>query len=268
MTSYLEQETRELARKNQTRLLPGTTTIVQDMEYIRQLRVLVLGVMPLPHHQYQDYLDLLDTGPGQGHRLFPFLANEATREQMMWFLKQEAAGEAGFDDLVALAQIKMPTRAKLELARNYWDEMGNGREWAIHGRLLENVVKHFGITPSIEETVTESLRLQNLMMGLACNRYYAWYAIGALGVIEMTAPGRVGMVNEGLARLGVPCDIREYFALHSVLDVKHSREWNKEVIEPEWETHGQAIYEGAYLRLWAGNTCYERYWNYLQAPGG
>jgi hypothetical protein len=36
--------------------------------------------------------------------------------EISWFMEQEAAGEAGFDDLVAYTQVKLPARAKLELA--------------------------------------------------------------------------------------------------------------------------------------------------------
>lgn len=58
------------------------------------------------------------SGPGQHDPLFEWLAEDAGIEDFRWFLRQEAAGEAGFDDLVALTQIKLPDRAKLELARN------------------------------------------------------------------------------------------------------------------------------------------------------
>src|ERR1700760_4152182 len=44
---------------------------------------------------------LREHGPGQGDALFPWLAQHATLAQMRWFLAQEVAGEAGFDDLVA-----------------------------------------------------------------------------------------------------------------------------------------------------------------------
>src|SRR2546429_326450 len=67
---------------------------------------------------------LRDSGPGQGDALFPWLAESASLEQMRWFVEQEVAGEAGFEDLLALTQVKMPERAKLEMARNYWDDMG------------------------------------------------------------------------------------------------------------------------------------------------
>src|SRR5919198_3187711 len=43
---------------------------------------------------------LRETGPGQGDPLFPWLAAHASLEQMKWFLFQEVAGEAGFDDLL------------------------------------------------------------------------------------------------------------------------------------------------------------------------
>ena len=41
---------------------------------------------------------LKENGPGQGDPLFPWLAEKASREDISWFLEQEAAGEAGFDD--------------------------------------------------------------------------------------------------------------------------------------------------------------------------
>ena len=115
----------------------------------------------------------------------------------------EAAGEAGFDDLVALTQVKLPTRPKLELARNYWDEMGRGAEPGMHGPMLDRTVKGLGLTPSIEGTLWQSLALANTMTAFATTRRYAYHSIGALGVVELTAPTRVAAVDAGLKRLGV-----------------------------------------------------------------
>ncbi len=146
---------------------------------------------------------LRDFGPGQGDALFPWLASRSSLSHMRWFLAQEAAGEAGFDDLVAITQVRFPTRAKLEMARNYWDEMGRGHERGMHGPMLVAVIDELQLEPSAEHTVWESLALANLMVALAANRRYAYHSVGALGVIEMTAPGRVSQVNDGLKRLGV-----------------------------------------------------------------
>jgi hypothetical protein len=205
---------------------------------------------------------LNETGPGQRDPLFPWLAQSASLPQMKWFLAQEVAGEAGFDDLVALTQVKMPQQAKLELARNYWDEMGRGRAAAMHGPLLGDLARALGVRADPDTTVWESLALANLMVALALDRRYAYHSIGALGAIELTAPGRVAQVDRGLARLGIPRGARRYFTLHATLDLKHSEAWNREVLRPLVAAEPRAataIAEGALMRLRAGARCFDRY---------
>jgi hypothetical protein len=205
---------------------------------------------------------LREAGPGQKDALFPWLAKFATQAQMCWFLAQEAAGEAGFEDLVALTQVKLPLRAKLEMARNYWDEMGRGHARAMHGPMLAAMLVELKLAPTIADTCWESLALANLMVGLAANRRYAYQSVGALGVIEMTAPGRVTLVNQGLRRLGAPVSARRYFQVHEGLDVQHSKAWNQEVIHSLVVAHPEstrAIAEGALLRLASGERCFARY---------
>jgi hypothetical protein len=110
--------------------------------------------------------------------------------------------------------------------------------------------------------VWEALALANTMAGLAANRRYAYQSVGALGVIELTAPDRSAAVAAGLKRLGVPTGDRHYFDLHAVLDVKHSLSWNAEAIAPlvaESPAIARAIAEGAIMRLVAGSRCFERY---------
>jgi hypothetical protein len=205
---------------------------------------------------------LRDVGPGQQDPLFPWLEQEATLEDMRWYLRQEAAGEAGFDDLTAYTQVKLPQRVKLELARNYWDEMGRGNAKGMHGPMLHRLVDALDLDPSIDETVWESLALANAMTAMATRRDYAWHAIGALGIIELTAPGRSAAVAGGLKRLGVDGKTRLYFDLHATLDVKHSAAWNAEAIAPAIADDSEraiAIAEGALIRLNCGARCFERY---------
>jgi pyrroloquinoline quinone (PQQ) biosynthesis protein C len=182
---------------------------------------------------------------------------------MTWFLQQEVAGEAGFDDLVALTQVKMPPRVKLELARNYWDEMGQGHEGGMHGLMLAHLAEQLGITKADPASVVpEALSLGNLLVALAVHRRYAYQSIGALGVIELTAPGRAVKVNAGLKRLGVGGEARRYFALHATLDVKHSEAWNREILRPLVALDrgiARPIAEGALMRLAAGARCFDRY---------
>lgn len=213
-------------------------------------------------HFIRWFESLAEWGPGQHHRLFPWLAEKASQEEIFWFLTQEAAGEAGFEDLVAYTQVKLPQQAKLECARNYWDEMGRGKPKAMHGPLLEAMVKGLGLKPSIKTTVWESLALGNLMLGMATSRRYTYQSLGALGVIELTAPVRAAHVAAGMKRLDLPRKTRAYFDLHAVLDVLHARAWIDEVIRPLVSANpecAQYIAEGALMRLTAGQQCFDRY---------
>jgi hypothetical protein len=268
-----------LAHWNRTRLSPGfptedwQATIARDARMMRLeggfLEELRAGIadeaaaVPDDADGFIAWFEALEQrGPGQGDPLFPWLADAAHRDQIRWFLEQEAAGEAGFDDLVALTQVKLPDRAKLELARNYWDEMGRGQAKGMHGPMLGELVATLDLTPTIETTVWESLALANAMTAMATSRRYAWHSVGALGVIELTAPRRAACIARGLRRIGLSERERRYFALHAVLDVKHSEEWNKEALRPlvsEDPRRVRAIAEGALIRLACGARCFERY---------
>jgi hypothetical protein len=277
-----------LATLNRRRFMPAlpdtgwyeqseeTSALMEDehafLEGLRAEIAEAAATAPTDPHRFRDWFEALkEHGPGQGDVLFPWLAERANIDEMRWFLQQEVAGEAGFDDLVALTQVKLPTRPKLELARNYWDEMGRGSTKGMHGPMLETLAQALALAPRVEETVWEALALANTMAGLAGNRCYAYHAVGALGAIELTAPSRATFVAAGLRRLGVPASARHYFDLHAVLDVKHSAAWNEEAIVPlvaENPKIATAIAEGALMRLTCGARCFARYRAVLRVPAG
>jgi hypothetical protein len=276
---HTDQFQRGLARWNRDRLSPGFPSedwhevLDRDMrmqrlegafleELRREVRDEALQAPADADGFIEWFEDLKATGPGQGDPLFPWLAHDATADELRWFFEQEAAGEAGFDDLVAMTQVKLPVGPKLELARNYWDEMGHGTAKGMHGPMLDALVETLNVRPTIEDTVWESLALANAMTAMATNRRYAWHSVGALGVIELTAPGRAALVADGLKRVGLTAKEARYFTLHAVLDVKHSEEWNREAIRPAVEEdprRAAAIAEGALIRLKCGERCFEAY---------
>ncbi len=212
---------------------------------------------------------LKGTGPGENDALFPWLAEEATFEEVRWFLEQEVAGEAGFDDLVALTQVKFDGRAKIEMGNNYWDELGRGKLAGMHGPLLGRLSRTLSLRPDRDRVVWEALAVGNLMVALATNRRYAYHSVGALGAIELTAPWRAAHVNAALKRVGVAGEDRRYYALHATLDVKHARAWMDEVLGPivaEEPRAARAIAEGALMRLNAGARSFVRYRRELGRP--
>jgi hypothetical protein len=282
-----------LAHFNHRRLTPGkpdrewmqtvkTDILLQLQEEVwiqteREAVARVAATAPTDPSAFVAWFERLrEDGDGQHHLLFAWLHHSATEDQMRWFLTQEAAGEAGFDDLVALTQIKMPKEPKLELAWNYWEEMGNGNEPAMHGPMLEALMKRLNIRPTIEGTVWESLALANTMVAFAVNPRYRYHAIGALGVIELTAPTRVKEVAEGLKRLGFNTKETLYFDTHATVDLTHSERWNAHVLRPLVASDpdcARFIAEGALIRLRCGLRCFERYTKYFlgeqeQSSGG
>ena len=269
---------RRLTRWNHRRLQPATPyadwmadahedaeLIIVEGAYIEGLREEAmpwLADLPETPKDFVAWFEALKgKGPGENDPLFPWLAEEADLEQMRWFLLQEVAGEAGFEDLVAMAQVKMPDRPKLELARNYWDEMGRGNMGGMHGPMLGRLADRLDLRPTIDETVWPSLALGNVLVAFSATRRYAFHALGALGAVELTAPWRAAHVAAGLKRLGVGPE-RKYYALHATLDVEHSRAWNEEVLTPLAEERPDCIRslaEGAVMRLMAGAACYDAY---------
>jgi hypothetical protein len=256
--------TADLARDHRMLRLEGAF-----IEAFRTLVAPMVADVPQDADGFVAWFEALkDGGPGQWDPLFDWLAAEADLGQMRWFLTQEAAGEAGFDDLVAMTQVKLPARPKMELARNYWDEMGRGQMAGMHGPMLDRTVERLQLSPSIEGTCWQSLCLANTMTALATTRRYVYQSIGALGVVELTAPTRVGSVDAGLKRLGVPPEGRKYFALHAQIDIEHSRGWNAEALAPlvaETPSCAPHMAEGAIMRLICGEQCFEAYRGYLWA---
>ncbi|MCI3135256.1 iron-containing redox enzyme family protein [Phenylobacterium aquaticum] len=276
---------RGLAHWNHRRLepaLPGPDWEGKITEDARMLRVegafieafraeiapLVAGVPSEPEAFLAWFDALKDSGPGQWDPLFSWLETTAGIEDLKWFLTQEAAGEAGFDDLVALTQVKLPAQPKLELARNYWDEMGRGNAAGMHGPMLDVATRTLGLTPAIDHTLWQSLALANTMTAFATTRRYVYQSVGALGAVELTAPTRVVCVEAGLKRVGAPIETRKYFALHAQLDIEHSKAWNAEAIAPlvrERPDCARHIAEGAIMRLICGEQCFETYRAHLWA---
>lgn len=270
---------RQLARWNRERLEPGfpegdwqrrldDDLNMQRLEggFVEELRAEIAEAAAEAPSEVDGFISwfeaLQENGPGQGDPLFDWLAEEASLEDFKWFLEQEAAGEAGFDDLVAMTQVKMPTLPKLELARNYWDEMGRGNVKGMHGPMLDRLIDFLELEPRIETTCWESLALANAMTAMATCRRYAFHSVGALGAIELTAPARSAATSKAMRRLGFAAEQRRYFDLHAVLDVKHSEAWNKEALRPlvaEDPRRARAIAEGALIRLQCGARCFEGY---------
>lgn len=168
------------------------------------------------------------------HDLYAFLASEASMPQLEWFLRMECAGEAAFDDLVALAQVGTRGEVKMEMARNYWDEMGRGRDQAVHTHLFHQLIDDLHISaPDASELHWEVLSGINLMIWSCIHRRNVFRAQGVLGAVELLAPQRCTRVVHGATRLGIRKKTVVYYGAHAIIDIGHAEGWLTHVIEAQ-----------------------------------
>lgn len=187
--------------------------------------------------------------------VYRWVAAEATLPQLQVFLAAEGGPDGSFDDLVAACQIGLGGSAKLELARNYWDEMGNGTALKTHTVLHHNMLEALGIKAGSGVEGMSEKALERAAFGglLATNHWLQPEMLGALAVVELQAGPRCRLVVQAMERLGLPGAAREFYQVHAEVDPRHGQDWLANAIVPmaragghEWS---QRIQLGARWRI-------------------
>lgn len=193
---------------------------------------------------------------------YKWLAETADWPQAVEFLALEGGPDDGFDDLVAACQTGLSGSAKLELGKNYWDEMGQGDPDGVHTVLHDRFVAAAGI-PRIarEDLPVEALERAAFGGLLATNRWLQPEFLGALGLIELQAGPRCTLVLKALDRLGAPADAYPFYVEHAQVDPIHGRDWLDNAIAPtvaEQPAWGPRILKGAWWRATINLAFFER----------
>ncbi|GAC1383542.1 MAG: hypothetical protein NVSMB4_11480 [Acidimicrobiales bacterium] len=183
--------------------------------------------------------------------VYEWLAEHATWDEFVCFASLEGGPDDSFDDLVAMCQIGLPPEAKMELARNYWDELGNGHPGAVHRELHRRLSEAIGIEIIPRARLDEPALARAALGGfLATNRRLQPEMIGALGMIELQAGPRCRRVVRALERLEGPSDATPFYEEHAVADPRHGKDWLDNAIgslaERGW---GPGIVRGAAWRI-------------------
>lgn len=184
--------------------------------------------------------------------VYRWLAHEADRDEVLEFLAVEGGPDSGFDDLVAACQVGLFGSAKMEMAQNYWDEMGNGSLPDVHTTLHTRMAEAIGMRriPRGEQPV-EGLERTALGGLLATNRWLQPEMIGALGMIELQAGPRCRLVVKAFDRVGIPADAYPFYEVHAEVDPRHGQDWLDKVIaplaseQPDWS---ERLVKGAWWR--------------------
>ncbi len=183
---------------------------------------------------------------------YRWLAKEASWTELVDFLALEGGPDAGFDDLVAVGQVGLAGSAKMELATNYWDEMGNGDPDAVHTVLHDRLVNAVQMPRiSREHQPVEALERAALGGLVSTNRWLQPELLGALGLIELQAGPRCRLVLQAFDRLGAPAAAYPFYQVHAEVDPRHGKDWLAKAVAPtvaqlpDWEAR---LVRGAWWR--------------------
>lgn len=184
--------------------------------------------------------------------IYKWLARDASWPEVVHFLALEGGPDAGFDDLVATCQVGLSGPAKMELATNYWDEMGDGSPDDVHTTLHERLVEAIDM-PTIPLREQPESALARLAFGglLATNRWLQPEMLGALGLIELQAGPRCRLVLQALERCDAPDAAYPFYDVHAEVDPRHGKDWLDNAIEPTVRAHpewGERVVRGALWR--------------------
>lgn len=165
-----------------------------------------------------------------------FLRGQASLKQIAYYICMEELVDGAFDDLMALVQLGMPIQPKMVAGRNYWDEMGGGDFSKVHTAMFKESSNYMrevlsGLGVSVEKPTLECLMNGNMLLMWALRREYNARLIGAIGLVEGSAPVRFRATTEGLERLKQPERVIAYHKAHIDIDTHHSRAWLEVVLD-------------------------------------
>ncbi len=183
---------------------------------------------------------------------YRWLAKTASWPEVVHFLALEGGPDGGFDDLVAQCQVGLDGSAKLELAQNYWDEMGNGVQSRVHTVMHDDLVAAIDM-PRIPRAEQPVQALERVALGglFATNRWLQPEMIGALGLLELQAGPRCRMVLQAFDRVGAPSGAYPFYVEHAEVDPRHGKDWLERAVGPlsqqipQW---GPRMVRGAWWR--------------------
>ena len=237
-TTILDGQTAEgsVALHEVTRLLENATIAAQDAA----LDPDVWDSLPTEPRAYLSWIKRT----AKEHRVYKhsyyrdFIHNHATADDLRTYVIQESVVDGRFDDLLAMMQVGTNGAAKMEIATNFWDEMGNGNHAQVHTHLFNNIFKVFDVeAEDLERSLTANALLSGNLAVMLC-RYRQFYAeaVGFLGMTEWLVPDRFVHVLHAWARLGLPESGVAYHRLHVTIDSQHAQGWFHNVVLPAAES--------------------------------
>jgi hypothetical protein len=216
---------------------------------------------PTDPHDFAKWLKAyVRRNPSSDHDLYRHLSDDCTFEEMSFFFSQEVTIDPRFDDLIAFMQIGIhDPGVKMELASNFWDEMGNGNPEEVHTKMFSKLYDALDIfkegeqfSDVLERASWQAMACGNTLLYSVLHRQNLNIGLGSLGTVEIISPLRFSKLVKGFKRLGLSDEASQYHTLHISIDARHGNGWLHNAIVPQVKKNSanrDAIFFGSCLRM-------------------
>ena len=172
------------------------------------------------------------------HPIFDIVEGSATRDQLSAYLQAENLCDLFFADMLSLLLPGLRGEPKLEIAENFWDEIGHGVEARIHRNMRLDMMTRVGLDASpsawqdLDRFPREELEHFNAYCITSQYRTFAPRLVGMLLATEVLVPQQLERTIAGWRRVGATDQDLEYMLEHAVTDVAHGDGWIERVVRP------------------------------------
>lgn len=265
---FLGDPAQLVAARQSVRLSRNIVECLEDKWTAAEERLVDLRDLPTTKEAFLAWYVMCEKKINEDIRFFvDFMRHQASAEQVAYYICMEEMVDGSFDDLMAVAQLGMPIRCKMVAGENYWDEMGNGDFAAVHTTMfrtsssyMRDLLGRAGI--SVEVPPLECLMNGNILLMWAVRREYNMRLIGAMGLVEGSAPVRFGATTAAMERLGLPKDVIAYHKAHISIDTRHSAAWYETVLQ-HYAAGGEDVVRELSLGVMIRYNVALRYYHYM-----
>jgi|GEM_PF-7026254 len=196
-------------------------------------------ILPLSDQKFLDLINetVVDSHCSANHPIFNFLKNEAGWEVLSEYLWAENLCDLNFVNILGFLMQGLEGVSGLEIARNFFDEIGEFQLDKFHTKLRRDMMYNVGL-PILDEDwnidtyLTPEYEHFNAYCSYGFRRDRKYRLIGMMLATEHLVPSQQEYVLSGWLRVGLPEAKMAYILEHIVGDVTHSQGWFNNVVKP------------------------------------
>jgi hypothetical protein len=211
---------------------PDAIALRRRLESAFEDRIRELVVEPVARAREESPDDVADqvfalVDGADGPSLAAYLHREASREEVLEFLRQRSVYHLKESDAHSFVLPRVRGAVKVALAELQYDEYGAGRPERLHSDLFARALDAAQLDSTygayIDEVAAETLAVDNLITMLALQRRLRAASLGQLAAFEATSSMPCRKIAAGIERVGLPAEVAAYFQEHIEADAVHEQ---------------------------------------------